>query len=239
MEPISEATNNHDEWRSWVVGAETSQEEISASALLADGNDLPAFDPADIDISMTQGPTPPADYYEAHSSLQHESSPCPPAPARQQQQAPPVDDSLPAHLATDPTFLHFYNQYLAHKQSNQLLESTRQPTQSFALHPQQQQRHSEPNYTSQEQQQYDSPTESQPASRQPSYIIHSRQASVAVPLSPALSGDSSDSPQSTSYTPPSGAATSVGVRRVAAMWKRPVSPSKQGAGPQWNSVSSS
>ena len=233
---IPEVTDNHDEWQNWVVNPETSQEEIPTSAL--HGNDLPVFAHADVDMSITQGHTPPADYYEPHSNLQHESTQADrqSTPAPQQQQSP-VDDALPAHLAADPTFLHYYNQYLAHKQGTQLLESTRQPSQFLASHPQQQ--HSEPQHPPQDQLQYGSSTGSQPAPRQPSYIVHPPQISIAVPLSPAHSGGSLDSPHSSSYSPPSGAATTVGIRRVAAMWKRPVSPSKQEAVPHWGRVVSS
>lgn len=202
-------------WQMW-TRTEAQPTEAPSSTLLTSNHELP-YQQMHVEQPVLQEHTPPAEYMhpipEANEdSMQVQEAPPPPQQAHMSPQIA-IPAHYPAHLASDPDFVEVYSQYLTKVQQRRMQQSPHVEPQHYSSQ-----------YTPQDQTQrlpheevqYDPHAYVEP-SRQPSY------AEQQQPLSPP-SSNAGDVHPPAHYVPPSGAATTIGLRRVGGTWRPPVGP---------------
>ncbi|GJE97384.1 hypothetical protein PsYK624_136010 [Phanerochaete sordida] len=228
MDPISapEPDPSSDMWQMWTNAEHTVGDAPSSSAMLTTDQEF-QYDRMGLE-PPAQEPTPPAEYLHPIPEANEDAMQVQDAPQHQAEGAShlAIPSHYPAHLASDPDFVEVYQQYVAKVQQRRV---------QAGPHVEQQYHHAP--YTPQEQQQQLPHDEVQYHPH--AYAHESRNPSYSGPISPP-SSVAEDVHSTACYVPPSGAATTIGIRRVGGTWRPPAGPPpSEEAGsrvPSWGSV---
>ncbi|EKM54001.1 uncharacterized protein PHACADRAFT_257556 [Phanerochaete carnosa HHB-10118-sp] len=236
VDTVPELDPSPEIWQMWTRTDNASSDVLPSAALTA-GHELPPYDQMHMEQSMVQESTPSADYLHTFPEVVHEESIQAQGPPQVQQQPDSsqrlaIPSHYPPHLAEDPDFVEVYAQYVSKMQQRCI-----QANAHAGPH------HDHLTYTPQDQPQ-SQVTHDEVQYQAQAYTpngLHHTSYSEPQPLSPP-SSTSGDVHCGSGYVPPSGAATTIGLRRVGGTWRPPVGPppseDSTSRVPSWGSVAS-